>query len=164
VRYAVRGRNVHQLRDEMTRIGPIDDGRHQFAHTWGTYAWRYPFEKTPAGCLTGNVHVEFELVQTLPEWLDRAGASRATRDEWDRWLAATTAHEEGHRQILLAAAKKMADALSAVPARPTCGELDEAANGLGVELLQRMRAEHAAYDRETQHGKRTGASLREDLP
>jgi predicted secreted Zn-dependent protease len=164
VRYAVRGRTVHALRTEMARIGPIDDGGHQFAKTWGEYAWRYPYARGADGCRTGQVTVELEVTATLPAWLDAARAAAETAREWRRWLAATEQHEDGHRRILVSTAAALVGRLEAVAAQPTCDELDRQAGAAGDALLAQMKAQHAAYDRETQHGATTGALLRADLP
>jgi predicted secreted Zn-dependent protease len=164
VTYAVRGRTIHQLRDEMARIGPIDDGRHQFAYTWGMYAWKYPHQETPEGCRTGKVSTELEIVQTFPEWIGRQGADAITAREWDRWLSATKAHEEGHRKIALATGERIVEQLESLGPQATCGDADRAANELGNKLLKDMRAEHSGYDRDTQHGRTTGAFLGEEVP
>ena len=159
--YAVRGATVGELRAAMHRIGPIDDGGHRSAFTWGMFAWHFPYARGDDGCRTGPVSVEVEVTQTYPEWIGRAGAAAAVEHEWTRWLAALTEHENGHRQILVTTAQQIAAALSALPPQPTCDETSVIANRVGAELLGKMRAQHADYDQKTEHGIKTGARLRD---
>jgi predicted secreted Zn-dependent protease len=160
--YAVRGRDIKSLRASMKRIGPIDDAdhEHQFAKTWGTFAWSYPNDKKDGACATGPVNVELEIVQTYPEWVSRERARGASVSEWNRWMTALRAHEEGHRKILVDTAAQIADKLRTIPASPTCDELDTAVNALGGQLLDGMRSAHRDFDKTTRHGANTGAHLR----
>jgi predicted secreted Zn-dependent protease len=164
VTYAVRGRDIRALRQSMSRIGPIDDAdhQHQFAKTWGTFAWSYPNDKKDGACATGPVSVELEVVQTYPDWVARTGARASTVAEWNRWMTALKDHEEGHRRLLVDTAKKMSRQLRALPASATCEELDTAANALGGKLLQDMRDAHRDFDKTTRHGASTGAQLRNE--
>jgi predicted secreted Zn-dependent protease len=159
--YAVRGASVGELRQAMRRIGPIDDGGHRSAFTWGMFAWHFPYARGDDGCRTGPVSVEVEVTQTYPEWIGRAGSAAAVEHEWSRWLAALTAHEDGHRQILLSAAQQIAGFMAALPAQPTCDEANLIANRVGGELLNKMRTQQVDYDRQTEHGIKTGAKLNE---
>jgi predicted secreted Zn-dependent protease len=162
ISYAVRGSTIVELRQAMARIGPIDDGAHRFAHTWGTYAWRFSHNETGSTCHVAPKSVELEIVQTFPTWVSPRAATEPTVREWERWASATRAHEEHHRAILTSTAEKLA-AGSLEASRASCNEAEQAANATGNRLLDEMRAAHAAYDRETQHGERTGCLLR-DVP
>jgi len=159
--YAVRGATVHELRESMHRIGPIDDGGHRSAFTWGMFAWHFPYARGGDGCRTGPVSVEVEVTQTYPEWIGRAGAVAAVEREWSRWLSALSAHENGHRQILLTTAQQIARLLTELPPQPSCDEANSIANRVGGELLAKMRTQQADYDHQTEHGIKTGAKLQE---
>jgi predicted secreted Zn-dependent protease len=158
VRYAVHGRSIGDLKHEMSRIGPIDDGGHQPAHTWGMFAWRWQYAQSEGSCAVRSPEVELEIVQTFPE---RSGArgSPVVNREWTRWLAAVGEHEAAHHLINVETARELMTSLPTVPAQPTCAELDRAANELGQAALTRMRAKHAELDRTTAHGTKTGALL-----
>jgi predicted secreted Zn-dependent protease len=159
--YALRGTTLGELRQAMHRIGPIDDGGHRSAFTWGMFAWHFPYARGDDGCRTGPVSVEVEVTQTYPEWIDRAGAASAVEREWNRWMFALTAHENGHREILVTTAQQIARFLAALPPQSSCDEANAIANRVGGELVARMRAQHADYDQKTEHGIKTGAKLSE---
>jgi len=162
VLYRVTGDAIPDVRDTMKRIGPIDDGGHQFAFTWINFAWRYPFARGDDGCRTGPVSIEIEIVTTLPEWTAPKGASEASVREWRRWLDATRSHEDGHRAIGLDTARTLAERLGAVGALPTCEDVDHAASAAGAEAIDAMRARHREYDRTTRHGATQGAVLHDE--
>lgn len=162
VRYDVQAPSLRGVRQQMQRIGPIDDGGHQFAYTRLEFAWTYPFARDESGCATGPVQLEVEVVQTLPEWsgLDRANARAAA--EWRRWQAATQAHEDGHQRIGMETAREIIEGQRRVGVYRTCEEVDAAANGIGAAALARMQERHRAYDRATRHGANDGATLATD--
>ena len=159
VRYVVLGDSLHAVRSDMQRIGPIDDGRHQFAHTWANFAWSYPFTQSEGRCTTGPVKVEMEVVQTFPQWLDSKRQPKRIAAEWERWLRATVEHEASHRQIALLTARAMVAELPKVEGDADCNVVAQRANDRGNELLADMRRQHAELDKNTEHGAKTGAVL-----
>ena len=84
--------------------------------------------------------------------------------EWNRWLAATKMHEDGHRKIVLSTAEEIIEQLGSIGPQPICDDVNKVANDLGNDLLKQMNAQHAKYDSDTKHGRSTGAYLGEDLP
>jgi predicted secreted Zn-dependent protease len=159
VLYTVHGVSLRELAAEMNRIGPIDDGNHLSARTWSRFAWKYPFERTADTCRTGPVTIELEVQQIFPSWSPPADAKPSAVREWQRWVAATRAHEDGHSEISRATATRILNELNALAAKSTCEEVDRAANEVARGLVQRHNEEHSAFDRRTHHGLLTGARL-----
>ncbi len=163
MRYAVHGTTIHELRDTMTRIGPIDDGNHEFAFTWANFAWHFHFatDLSAGACSIDGVKLEAEVVQTFPAAVDVLQAP--ARVEWDRWLAAVGEHENGHRDIALTTATKLQTDIAALPPEATCPAMQRAGDVRGQQIILEMRLAHASYDRRTRHGHTQGAFLHEDV-
>jgi len=107
--------------------------------TAGSWAFTY-WKVTRSGCRTALV-----IRQTLPAWHDGGKAPGAVRRKWNSFHAALLAHEAHHVQIARNAAAEV-DALS-------CSADD-------LKVLRKWIATERDFDRRTQHGIKTGATLR----
>lgn len=110
--------------------------RHRTAGSWAFTYWKV----TRSGCRTALV-----IRQTLPAWQDGDKAPAAVRRKWNRFYDALLAHEAGHVQIARSAAAEV-DALSC--------------SADGLRVLRKWIATERDFDRRTQHGIKTGATLR----
>ncbi|MFO1132982.1 MAG: DUF922 domain-containing protein [Hyphomicrobiales bacterium] len=107
--------------------------------TQGSWAFTY-WKVTRVGCRT-----TLTIRQTLPVWQDSGRAPAVLRRKWNGFHAALLAHEARHLQFARSAAAEI-DAMgcSADP----------------VRVLRKWIATERAFDRRTQHGIKTGATLR----
>ena len=101
-----------------------------------------------------RAEVEVWLEITLPHWAEYASATPAEQAEWDRFLQALQAHEDGHVEIV----------------RQYTENADVMLEGLSEhEAAQRWQQnQHAlhqasdAYDAENDHGRTAGTTI--DVP
>lgn len=106
-------------------------------------------------CRLVGVRVYLVTEVTLPEWRDADTAPAELRLRWDDFVTALRAHEYGHRNRAFRAAEEIHEALLAVRA-PDCLVLDERAEAVACEVLERYLALDAEYDRRTLHGRVEG--------
>ena len=104
--------------------------------SWAYTSWRV----TRPGCRTTLV-----IQQTLPRWQDRGRASKGVQKKWDRFYAALLAHEAEHVRFARNAAAA-ADVLSCTAEY--------------APVVRKWIATERAFDKRTQHGIKSGASLR----
>jgi predicted secreted Zn-dependent protease len=83
-------------------------------------------------------------------------ADPALVDDWKRYTTALTTHETGHRDLVLAGARRVQRALLDVSPRP-CGSMQAAAKQAAQTQLALIRDEDARYDLTTRHGATQGA-------
>jgi predicted secreted Zn-dependent protease len=98
---------------------------------------------------------------TLPQWEKPQSVNRALVDEWKRYMDAVVAHEEGHMQLALAAAKEIRQAMlsqewSAVSSEALREKIDVRCQ----MIVRECEAEQRRYDEATDHGRTQGARLR----
>jgi predicted secreted Zn-dependent protease len=93
---------------------------------------------------------------TLPEWSAPPGVDTVLVEEWTRYMAALTTHEAGHRELVLAGAKRLQRALLNV-APQNCASMQTAAQRVAQSLLAEIRQEDERYDQTTRHGATQGA-------
>ena len=110
--------------------------RHRAGGSWAYTSWRV----TRPGC-----SIKLVIRQTLPKWVDRNRASSTVQKKWNRFYAALLAHEAQHVQIARSAAAA-ADVLSC--------------SADYTRVVRQWAASERAFDERTQHGIKTGASLR----
>jgi predicted secreted Zn-dependent protease len=158
--YHVNGRTVAQIRSQMHDAGPLDlDGRHNDASTSWYVTWAYPFNREARGCTTGSVSVTVRIMLQLPRWDRPAGVAQDVAQRWGEFAQALQLHEDGHKQIVIDAARRLAVLLPAIAPQSSCEDLRIRADNEGQRILAEMRSRSAEYDRITDHGLTQGARL-----
>lgn len=161
--YELRGADAKSLRRVMNAAGPASPvtGKRYSALTTSKTRWRYKFDRGASGCALKEPKVSIEVTITMPSWADQALAPGRLQHNWDGYFAGLLAHEEGHKDLIVAKAREILARLRTFEAKPTCDALDQAANAAGNVLLAGARNEHAAYDLATNHGKTSISPLRD---
>jgi predicted secreted Zn-dependent protease len=113
----------------------------------GSCEWQtaYEFGGVRRDGRPSDLIVEVAIDLRLPRWVQRDGASRAEQAEWDRFLAALSAHEDGHERILRDGAQALHDHL----ARAQVSRLP----AVFAEQTARAQTQSDAYDATTDHGR-----------
>jgi predicted secreted Zn-dependent protease len=156
--YDIRGSTAADLRAEMRARGPTGpDGRRFDGYTRWRVSWEYHYRSGGGQCAIDSVKTTVQITTTLPRWTDEARGNSALRDQWRRYLAALTQHEDGHAQNGLGAARDIDAAIARLPAEPNCGAMAERANAAGQARLRQYNQRDLDYDRETGHGRSQGA-------
>lgn len=156
--YRVEGSTAEELREQLDQLGVVDEYGERFdGNTHWEIVWSYPYHQNAGVCSAGQVEVLGEITIFLPEWEPLEGASDTLISRWDEFVRALQAHEEGHGEISVKAANQIYEALSNLPAYPTCEELEQAADELGENILENHRKMEEEYDTESNHGRDQGA-------
>jgi predicted secreted Zn-dependent protease len=154
--YDIRGSTAEELHREMQRLGPEEDGRRFHGHTGWTVNWRFVSQPSGRACRATRVEVTAEITITLPRWRTPPDAPDDLRPQWDAYLAALRVHEEGHRDLAVAAARRAHSRLSGFRTSD-CRDFNRDANAEGQRILDRLRADNRRYDEKTGHGRTQGA-------
>lgn len=156
--YDIYGWTAAELREQMVLFGVTwrDGKKYDALTTWFT-RWRYTWESGLNSCKITGVKTSVEVLHRYPKWVNKAEADPALQHRWERYMANLKTHENGHKDIGIAAADEIETAIGQMPPARGCRALEAAANGLGQEILERYRALEADYDRQTGHGRTQGA-------
>lgn len=158
--YDISGGSSTQLRREMDAKGPVTDGKRNDAYTHWHVDWRYPFQKSAAGCTTGPATITLKTSYQFPRWTGEPSGDAELRRRWHCYQGALLTHEDGHRVHGRDAAAEIEAKLPTLPPRRTCDEMDAAANAEGQRILQHYRDLDREYDAKTNHGATQGATFR----
>ena len=93
-----------------------------------------------------HVQVTVTQVVLLPEWDGKAAATQNQRNEWDRFKAAITAHENGH---VAKDVKAFANAHVKVKAKKTRAEGEAEYDA----IIAQANTDNHTYDADTDHGR-----------
>ncbi|NCJ05509.1 DUF922 domain-containing protein [Synechococcales cyanobacterium C] len=157
--YAIQGSTPSQLRSQLNQLGPLDPAsqRRFDGYTgWGVQ-WRYQYLDRGSQCHLTTPQVTAQIQMTLPQWTPPAGASPQLVQHWQRYLAALTLHEEGHKQHGIQASHGVLRALQTLPPSPSCPQLQQAINQAATRVVAVYRDRDRQYDLETGHGRTQGA-------
>jgi predicted secreted Zn-dependent protease len=158
--YTVHGDTGEELRAHMDAHGPTcRTSEHYDACTEWQTTWRYRYRDTAEGCAVQNVEVRTYVTITLPAWSPPAHAPQDLVQRWNGYLDVLDAHEEGHRDIAVAAGQTMGRALCTIPAQDSCAALEAALDAAARRAMQQANAQSAAYDERTDHGAHQGATF-----
>ena len=103
-----------------------------------------------------KVNTNVTALITLPNFISPPAQAK---DALNEYLIALRQHELGHFELAKDAAEGIDAEIRALPAMPTCKQLEMVANERGNRLLKEVRRKEKQYDADTQHGKTQGAWL-----
>ena len=157
-KYRIKGLNAQELRLEMNRKGPAGAGGRRFdAYTDWRVNWEYRWWETPTECRITAVTTRVRVTFTLPEWVQYDRGSHELQQKWDHYYETLFAHERGHRDFGLRAARDIEKVIWDMGRRETCAQLEKDANAAAQTTLNHYIRLEKQYDIETQHGAATGA-------
>jgi heat shock protein HslJ len=107
---------------------------------------------------TRPTHVQVTVSQAveLPDWDGKAAATQNQRNEWDRFKAAITTHENGH---VATDVTSFANAHVKVKAKPTVAEGDTEWN----RIVGQATTDNDAFDAGNDHGRSAGTKINPNI-
>jgi len=135
--YTIRGASGADLDREIAEKGPLE------GHALASAAIKFvpvavSYDESPEGCRFREAKFRVEADVTLPRWRAQASSDPDLRIAWEFLADYAREHEEQHVAIAEKFAKKIGDDLMAIPVKPSCDALDEAAQ----RALKRNRRAH----------------------
>jgi predicted secreted Zn-dependent protease len=158
--YEVRGNNEKDLRCQMTDHGcRWSDGRKYDSVTSWYVTWDYGYNRTPQGCSAESFKAIVDITFRFPKWVRSDEAPQAMTDKWDAYMKNLVAHENGHRDMAVAAAADLYREVSSLRPAPSCAEIDRKVKMLCRERIEQMNQDQKEYDATTVHGATQGAKF-----
>lgn len=144
--YRVTGANPAAIRESMNRRRRAEHRSYDAVTHW-RIAWKWDRD-SDGNCLLAAARVQFKATVRMPS-LVRQGVPGEVLAEWDAYHAALRAHEAGHARN----GYEHLEPVRAALRNATCTTASAAARAVIEQASQADRA----YDRDTEHGVRTGA-------
>jgi len=158
--YTVHGRTAQEIRRDLNKHGVrSSDGKTYDAHTRWYVQWRFDFRNEGSRCALRGVRTSVDVTYTLPRWVDGAKAPEELWNQWQRYMRNLKTHEDGHRDIGVAAAEEIDKALNGLEPAANCREAESKANALAQNIIDKFRSKENFYDLRTAHGMLQGATF-----
>jgi len=150
--YDVSGDSLSTIRDDIVQRRPWKEERD--AETRWTIDWSFTTEDLGSVCRLQSLTIKTDITITMPRWNAAASEDDTLKGGWLRYFKLLAAHEEGHKQIALAAAKRVRQRLGQVRATADCAELERAVNREGKKAVDEFIEREKTYDLQTDHWRR----------
>lgn len=154
--YTVEGTTREEVRRQMRKKAPGNGGPHAGFTEWNI-RWNFNTTPSPDGCRASEPAIRVEIVRHLPKWVNAPdpGASDIGRD-WNRFLVALSAHEDGHVKIGSETAREVETAMRETASAHDCRRLKSALESAARKAIAAGRQRDTRFDQETRHGMSEG--------
>lgn len=159
--YAITGTTLAALQKQLNALGPTpaaDGGRFAASTKWNLQ-WHFDYARDDSGCRIASSQVELTTVMTLPAWADAAQASPQLQRRWGEFLTHLRAHEDGHREHGLIAARAVRHVIDHVGRAMDCQTLATQVDAFAHAAIAEQSWADRDYDARTRHGQTQGAQL-----
>jgi len=153
VLYPITGRNAAELRAQLENHGPMaaEPGHGRTRSEFEVISTLEPIDRA---CHLGAATVSLRTITTLPQWVDRRGASADTVNRWVESLALLERHEAGHRGHAVDAARALREALRALAPQRDCRTLQWTVDRELQRVVWKLEMRGNRYDSRTGNGSR----------
>ena len=156
--YEIRGTTAEKLRQEMNLSGPLDkDEKRYDAETKWHVSWKYWFGKSRYECWINRVTTEVEVTFTMPRWKRSKKMSKELEQQWRSYMEVLQEHENGHKNFGINAAREIERRLTSLGSMRSCNALENTANSIANQIIDKYIKIEIEYDRRTDHGRTQGA-------
>jgi len=161
--YEVKGGTAAELYEQMETLGPRQprSSYRHWARTKWDISWQLRFAKQGRSCVVDLVWTELTLEPTFPLWTDKTGASPALKSSWGTAMRELEVHEKEHADMAKETAKQIDHAFQNLGLSINCPKLGRRANEVAKALMKELRERDKAFDRDTDHGRKTIPLLRD---
>lgn len=154
--YMIEGNTAEEIRENLdTNRSAATEGISFDAYTHWYITWNYKFLQSPGSCTIDAVATHIAVEQILPQLI--TPVADELQDRWNRYIEALQHHENGHKNIGIQAAEKINRLLEQLNPKTNCAALEQTVNQTAEDILRQYNLIEKKYDKETQHGAKTGA-------
>jgi predicted secreted Zn-dependent protease len=157
VYYQVSGHTAEDIWADIRKKSPVKHfGRLHVAYTKWNVNWKFWWHGKADDCRISRVTTALDVVYTMPKLKPDITLADALMRQWEQYYAALFSHEQGHKDLGEKAAIEIENAISGMTPHDSCERLQNAANEMGKNVINKYRLIEKDYDRSTNHGLNTG--------
>ena len=155
--FNVSGESARELRRSINQSRPWKDRSEGDANTEWKIEWTFKLMPSGTTCQVHSFTTKTTIKIVLPKWTPDASASPILTERWESYMTALKRHEEGHKQIALAAASEVRRRVKSLKPEATCEAYSASLNSAAKGVIAEFREKEIEYDRKTDHGATQGA-------
>lgn len=153
--YRVSGADVAAVMRQIAKTGADSAGGHIGKASY-QLTWQLQTRPTAARCELEQASVTARIQVRVPNWMDKAKASAAERQKWDKLVAAMFDYESRHKDILLESVSQLGIRLAQLPVAKDCAALQYQGWQQGQAALASTRERFATLAKQTEQGRKLG--------
>lgn len=153
--YRVSGPDVAAVMHQIAKTGADRAGGHIGRASY-QLSWQLQTRSAAARCELEQASVTARIRVRVPNWIDKARASAAERQKWDRLVAAMFDYESRHKDILLESVSQLGIRLAQLPVARECEALQYQGWQQGQAVLDQTRTRFATLAQQTEGGRKLG--------
>ena len=135
------------------------DDRSFAANTRWQLRWKFSVESAGGGCRLVSATTDLDVQMNLPRWKAPPFARPELVKRWDAFAAALRKHEDGHRDIAVAAAYEIVERAQKTQPASDCEAFKRRLSRIADATVREYRDKESSYDATTMHGRAQGASF-----
>lgn len=156
--YDVRGTSEPAIAESLRRDAPRSLDGFQGETTF-FFEWWYDYKQVGARgeaqqCVVSKSRVEITIEIALPRHRRIARAPEPVQAVWRKFAAALEGHERNHARDFASVGAMIPDALDGLSG--PCASIEEKANAVGMDYVNRAQKAADDYDAATNHGETEG--------
>ncbi|CAM3988116.1 DUF922 domain-containing protein [Aeromonas bestiarum] len=153
--YRVFGPDVVSVARQIAKQGQTQARGHIGMASY-QLSWQLQTRPEVDRCALEQVRVTTRIKVMVPNWMDKARASAAERQKWDKLVAAMFDYESRHKDILLESVSQLGIQLAQLPVERDCAALQYQAWQQGQGVLASSRERFTRLQQQTDHGRKLG--------
>lgn len=153
--YRVFGQDVASVARQIAKQGPAQARGHIGMASY-QLSWQLQTRPGVSRCELEQVKVMTRIKVMVPNWMDKARASAAERQKWDKLVAAMFDYESRHKDILLESVSQLGTRLAQLPVTRDCPTLEHQGWQAGQAVLEATRARFDTLASQTDQGRKLG--------
>lgn len=135
------------------------NGRKFIGYTDWWLDWRYTTREQNGACGVEAVKTQVRITYTMPRLTRSPVIPRDVHETFNAFYARLLAHEEGHADHGIFAAREIESTLLQLPWQTRCAALQPMTQQAADSIIDKYKQKDKDYDRMTGHGKTQGAVL-----
>jgi len=145
---------LNAIRRQLDAIGPRSEvsGQRFDALTSWALRWSFSYNDSQGSCSIRNATIDVEAVITLPVLDQPESLPPGELDAWQAYVEKLRAHEDGHVNLYLIAARELRDEYLQFGSMSDCRTLAAALAARGEAKIEAIHSRDRAYDAQTGHG------------
>lgn len=146
--YQFEAETLPEIQQGLYELGPsIMGDEHAIAVTTYRLWVEWEARQTSGACQMTDAVIHLDVAYTYPRWVPVGQPDPQLYDEWDRFIAHVTAHEQHHGALALDCAYTLADRLEQMDEIMACDMAEGQINALVDEVYAACEAQQAEFDR-----------------
>jgi predicted secreted Zn-dependent protease len=146
VHYSVRGNTPQTMLAYMLRNGPHGAAGRALGTTSATISQNMNLEPVGNGCLIRNYKLTVAITMNVPKLAAGQQLSASVRSRWNGMAAYIRTHENHHKNVFLACARKIDQRVRAVSRTRSCAAIRSRVRAIFNEENAKCDRIHSAYD------------------